>query len=165
MVSLLFCRLGLASQNNSPKNQSCTSFWVLTQSIPSMYPDIVSDSIWYIYIYDPGSRFDSPPPMVWVPRTKPLDPDYPAICRAPASNLHAFRTTSEHQLLYIQSIWIIYITRDNTCVYIYIYMYIYIYILIYIYIYDQKNTHIHRGEGGWRWAPRTMAMGGGGRGA
>ena len=36
----------------------------------------------YIYIYDSGSRLDSPPlpPMVWVSRTRALDPDSRAIC-------------------------------------------------------------------------------------
>ena len=66
--------------------------------------------------------------------------------RAPASNLNAICTTSEHQLLYIYGLFTL-LTRDK-------------YIHIYIYM-TKNNTHIHRGEGGWRWAPRTMTMGGG----
>ena len=84
-----------------------------------------------ICIYDSGSRFGSPPPP---PLMGPQDqaPGSRFSCylqhfRAPASNLHAICTTSEpqpsnlraicttseHQLIYISSIWIIYISRDN----------------------------------------------------
>ena len=88
----------------------------------------------YIYIYTCiWFRFAvwQPPPMVWVPRARPLDPDFRAFCNISELqlpicpnhfNLRAICTTSEPHLLYIQSIWIIYITRDNIYIYIYIYI-------------------------------------------
>ena len=101
--------------------------------------------VWYIWSRFAGRQ---PPPMVWVPRTKPLDPDSPAIC-----------SSSELQ----HPIWMPSAPLRSTNFSTYMdYLHYSLETNIYIYIYMTKNnTHIHRGEGGWRWAPRTMTMGGG----